>query len=124
MNEKIVREGFAPEGQLPPEQRQYTCMNQKCPKFNYLILGRTRQEAEDLAKARFAKECPTAILREDGIHPYTDRVADTWAIQIEHGHNDKGLEPGSYTFEYNITDGQPEEKAVTEHRIGFRRPLL
>jgi hypothetical protein len=35
MREEVNPLGFAPEGELPPPMRVYTCMNEKCEMFNY-----------------------------------------------------------------------------------------
>jgi hypothetical protein len=36
MKEETTRLGFGSErGELPPETKVYTCMNENCPKYNY-----------------------------------------------------------------------------------------
>ena len=119
MYEEMVRTGFAPEGQLPPERKKYTCKNEQCPKFNSPpILGRTKQEAEDLAKARFAKECPTAIPWK-GISPKSKRFArDTWVIEISHDHNDLDKQ-GHHIFTHAIKDNESDAKGKTTCERGL-----
>ena len=121
MHDQTVREGFAPEGEFPPKRKKHTCMNERCPRFNQPILGRTKQEAKAQAKARLKKEHPTAILFADegGVYSWWFNH-DTWIIEIEHRYrNDPDKKTDTdYTFQYSIKDGQPEEKAVVDFREG------
>ncbi|MGA2627943.1 MAG: hypothetical protein ABSF63_12910 [Candidatus Bathyarchaeia archaeon] len=111
MSGKRVREGFAPEGKLPPEREKYTCKNKKCSGFDKPITGRTFQETKDLAQARLKADYPKAILVVDGSKGIWFNH-DTWIIELQHENTDV-KESGVIYFGYAIRDDQTEEEAHT-----------
>jgi hypothetical protein len=108
MSGEMVGKGFA------PERKEYTCKNEKCSGFNEKILGRTSQEAKDLAQARLAKDYPKAVGVAGGNYAVWFNH-DTWIIELEHKYRD---DPEFYTFDFAIRDDQPEGDAKAGVRKG------
>jgi len=60
LREEIVHVGLTNEkGELPPGKKQYTCMNEKCGRFNYpqLIEGLTLRDDPQATGAPLCPEC-------------------------------------------------------------------